>query len=79
MAHTILYPKTRTTKRSMCCDKTIWPPHYFAEIEEIFYETSIDIEALHALAKKAVGNASLTAKDGPLKVRVLAKRKVEAQ
>lgn len=38
---------------------------------QIWYETSIDQQALAALAKKAVRNKSKKAHDGPLHVRII--------
>jgi hypothetical protein len=44
--------------------------------EEFWYETSIDLKELAGLAAKAAKNASLKAKDGPLRVKILAKRRI---
>lgn len=47
-------------------------------VEEFWYEVSIDRSDLETLARKAASNASLTAKAGPLVIRVLARKKVDA-
>lgn len=45
--------------------------------EEIFYETSIDLDALHLMARKAASNGGWKSNDGPLQVRVLATKRIE--
>jgi hypothetical protein len=80
----IIYPKTRTTRALRArvpLDQT--GVHGFTTIpdgtEEIFYETRIDLDALHAMARKAASNQSWVSTDGAVRVRVLATRKFSSK
>ena len=67
----IVYPKTRTTRAVFKSDKTGLVP---AGREEIFFETSIDLDYLFTLARRAANNKNNSATMGPLKVKILERR-----
>ena len=80
MKRAILYARTRTT-RSLFKRIPVEgrPGITIAEsdgIEELFYETCIDLEGLNLLARDAAKNKRGIAKDGPLSVRILERRKL---
>jgi hypothetical protein len=80
----VIFQKTRSTRRLYrseeikSVDGRVTGKRGVSDgVEEFYYETSIDLDALHELARKAAANASLTAKDGPLRVKILARRRME--
>jgi hypothetical protein len=80
MKSTILYPKTRTTRSLFKRVPIPGQPGAFSQeadgIEELYYETTIDHEELHQLARDAARNKRGQAKDGPLHIRILERRKL---
>lgn len=56
----VIYGKSRATKR--LAD---------GRIQEIWYQTSIDLDKLTLLARKAVDTKGQRSTDGPLEVRIL--------
>ena len=44
--------------------------------EELYYSTSVDLEELHQLARRAAQNKSGKAVDGSLEVRILERRRL---
>lgn len=78
----VIFPKTRTTRRlTKMVPVTIGTGTGHTSVhdgqEEIYYEVSIDLDAMHHMARKAAGNKSWKAKDGALQVRVLATKRIE--
>jgi hypothetical protein len=75
----VIYPKTRATrevrKRIPCQDGRGFTSVPDGQ-EEIFYETSIDLNALRLVAEQAARNKKGTSKDGPLFVRIIARRRI---
>ncbi len=73
----VLFKKTRTTvllfKERIIGGGRARDPDGTAEV---FYETTIDIEEMHRLARKAQRNKSKRAKAGALSVRVLEERRL---
>lgn len=43
--------------------------------EELYYETSVNLDLLDQMARKAAGNSSSKSSDGPLTVKILARRR----
>ena len=76
----VIYPKTRALRKLYKRVPCAFPVNGFSTVddghEEIYYETSIDIHAMHLLAVKAAGNKSGVSKVGPLSVRVLERRRL---
>ncbi len=77
----VVFAKTRTTRQLRKMEPlAIGTGRGFTTVpagtEEIFYETTLDLDALHQMARKAAGNKSWKATDGPLQVKVLATRKI---
>lgn len=77
MNKSIVYPKTRTlrrlTKRVPTADGRGFTTVNDG-VEDLYYETVIDLDALGELARKAALNKTGNAKDGPLYVRILSRR-----
>lgn len=78
----VVYAKTRTTRmlRKMVPVTIGTGTGHTSQpdgTEEIYYEVSLDLDALHQMARKAAGNKSWKATDGPLLVRVLATKRIE--
>lgn len=77
----VIFAKTRTTRQLRKREQvTIGTGTGFTTVadgaEEIYYETSIDLDALHLMARKAAGNGSWKSNDGALQVRVLATKRI---
>jgi hypothetical protein len=64
----MIWPKTR------CTHLLIAPNGDPAGRQEIYFETQIDMDQLFLLARNAAENKSGTAKDGPLRIRILERR-----
>jgi hypothetical protein len=67
--HAVIYPKSRTI-RPLYRDGGISDGN-----EEIYYETSIDLAELAVMARDAARNKSGMSNDGPLRVRIIERRR----
>lgn len=73
----IIFPKSRGTHPLYKRVDTQWGFTSEADgSEEFYYETRINMEDLHHLAVKAARNKSGKAKDGPLSVKVIERRRM---
>jgi hypothetical protein len=74
MGYTVIYPKADTTRELykdlpvVTDDGLSWEPD---GEEEIWYEVSVDLAAVHDLARRAAGNSGQVSCAGPLRVRIL--------
>ena len=78
---TTIYPRNRTSRRLYRREPINEPgTSGYRSLpdgeEEIIYEVTMDIEALHSLGRKAAGNKSQRCVDGPLAVRVLERKRI---
>jgi len=75
----IIYPRTVTTRPTRRHAPLEGEGVGFTSvpdgIEELVYETRIDLDALNALARKAAGNKAQRARAGALQVRIIDRRK----
>lgn len=92
MSKQSVFPKTRTTlqlrkrvplaERGVITERGVERPFHQGYttvpdgIEELYYETVIDLDALHDLARKAGSNKGGQSKAGPLSVRILSRTKL---
>jgi hypothetical protein len=79
--NTTIYPRNRTTRKLYRREPITEPgTRGYRSLpdgeEEIHYEVSMNIDALHSLARKAAGNKSQRCVDGPLTVRVLERKRI---
>lgn len=75
----IVYPRTRTTRLLRKRVPLASGSGFTTEpdgVEEVFYETRIDMPALDYLARKAASNKAQRSIDGPLEVRILERRRI---
>lgn len=79
MNHTVIYPKTRTT-RELYKDLPIltesgfdWEPD---GTEEVWYEVSLNLAAVEDMARRAADNSGQVSRAGPLRVRVLKRTRI---
>lgn len=72
-----LYAKTTTLRKLFRSEPTGTGSRLvFDGVQEIYFKTSIDIDSLNAMARKAAKNQALVCKDGPIVVEILALRRL---
>jgi hypothetical protein len=76
----IVYPKTRTTRPLMKRVPLQGGGTGFTTVpdgtEELYYQTEIQLELLHEMARRAAGNKRATSSMGALTVTIISRRKL---